>query len=94
MKNYQLPSAVYIGKIRYDVIVQALPRRGFGCVYYAQRVIQISPRTEPKMRLTFWHEITHAILHEMGHSLALNERFVEQFSERLHNAIETAEFDK
>lgn len=87
-----IPSAVYVGKTRYDIVVQAVPRKGFGCIYFAQRVIQITPRQAPKMRLTFWHELTHAILHDMGHGLATNERFVEQFSERLHKAIESAEF--
>jgi Zn-dependent peptidase ImmA (M78 family) len=87
-----IPTAVYVGKTRYDIVVQAVPRKGFGCIYFAQRVIQITPRPAAKMRLTFWHELTHAILHDMGHGLATNERFVEQFSERLHKAIESAEF--
>lgn len=87
-----IPKSVVIGRTRYDIVVQALPRKGFGCIYYAQRVIQIAPRRESGMELTFWHELTHAILHDMGHGLANNERFVEQFSRRLHKAIKSARF--
>jgi len=87
-----IPNRVLVGKTRYDIMVQAVPRKGFGCIYFEQRVIQIAPRAASKMRLTFWHEMTHAILRDMGHGLATNEHFVEQFSERLHKLIETAEF--
>jgi hypothetical protein len=42
---------------------------------------------------TFWHELTHAILHSMGeHELNNRERFVEEFSLRLARAIRTARF--
>jgi hypothetical protein len=40
---------------------------------------------------TFWHELTHCILHNMGEDeLNNNERFVEEFSYRLARAIRTA----
>ena len=32
---------------------------------------------------TFWHEATHAILHDMGDDSWRNERFVTSFSKRL-----------
>lgn len=88
-----IPKSVVVGRTRYDIVVQASPRKGFGCIYYAQRVIQIAPRRESGMALTFWHELTHAVLHDMGHRLANNERFVEQFSTRLHKAVLTARFE-
>jgi hypothetical protein len=41
---------------------------------------------------TFWHELTHAILYDMGDKLTHNERFVTEFSNRLDQAIKTARF--
>ena len=41
---------------------------------------------------TFWHELTHAILEDMGHSQALDEKFVTEFSQRLDQAIRSAKF--
>jgi len=41
---------------------------------------------------TFWHELTHAILYDMGCTLTHNEKFVNEFSNRLHQAITTARF--
>ena len=41
---------------------------------------------------TFWHELTHAILHDMGDKLTHNEKFVTAFANRLDQAIKTARF--
>lgn len=41
---------------------------------------------------TFWHELTHAILHDMGNDLTHNEKFVTAFADRLDQAIKTARF--
>jgi hypothetical protein len=39
---------------------------------------------------TFWHEVTHAILHDMQHKLWRDEAFVTAFSKRLNQVIHTA----
>lgn len=39
---------------------------------------------------TFWHELTHAILHDMGSALNKDEKFVTAFASRLNQAILTA----
>jgi len=39
---------------------------------------------------TFWHELTHAILYDMGNQLHRDERFVTAFSRRLSEAILSA----
>ena len=42
---------------------------------------------------TFWHELTHAILHDMGKDkLNKDEAFVTAFANRLDQAIKTAKF--
>ena len=39
----------------------------------------------------FWHEVVHAILHEMGRDdLDADERFVEEFAKRLTQIVYTA----
>jgi hypothetical protein len=46
-----------------------------------------------RVQENFWHEITHAILHDMGEDkLNANERFVVEFSKRLSKAIKSARF--
>lgn len=39
---------------------------------------------------TYWHELTHAILFEMGHELFNNEAFVSSFADTLAHSINTA----
>jgi hypothetical protein len=42
---------------------------------------------------TFWHELTHVILQDMGlRRLNADEKFVSAFADRLHQAIKTARF--
>ncbi len=41
---------------------------------------------------TFWHELTHAILYDMGSELNKDEKFVTAFSNRLNQAILSAKF--
>ena len=41
---------------------------------------------------TFWHELTHAILYDMGSELNKDEKFVTEFSNRLNRAILSAKF--
>ena len=45
-----------------------------------------------EVNATFWHELVHAILHDMGSPLYHNEAFVAKFSRRLSQAIRTARF--
>ena len=49
-----------------------------------------APETAAEISDTFWHELTHAILHDMEHPLCRNERFVSGFSERLNRAVNSA----
>jgi Zn-dependent peptidase ImmA (M78 family) len=71
-----------------------------GCYDYSQRVIAISSNTPSGTHKysasdkanTFWHELTHAILHDMKNDLSYDEKFVTSFSDRLDQAIKTARF--
>ena len=47
--------------------------------------------TQAERHETLWHEVTHAILHEMGrHKLNNDEEFVTEFAQLLSKAIRTA----
>ena len=69
--------------------------------HYAAQNIQIAAKhggtgrflAGAEVRETFWHEMTHAILEDMGrHTLNRDERFVTQFANRLSAAIASARF--
>jgi hypothetical protein len=47
--------------------------------------------SEEEVHDTFWHELTHGILHEMNHPLRDNESFVTKFANHLSHAINTAQ---
>lgn len=49
--------------------------------------------SEDRIKDTFYHEKTHAILDAMGeHDLSENEKFVDVFAKLLRQADETAEY--
>lgn len=96
-----LPKQISVGRRRYTVTrVERINRNDIGTIDYAAKHIMIStrnPRTQQAVPLkmqthTFWHELTHAILKDMGHRLEANEEFVDAFARRLNNAIHSAKF--
>ena len=91
-----LPSQIKVGKTRYTVVktkdfVSANIR---GSIRYKDKLIKVRPQTVTREAQTFFHELTHAILHDMGHKLYKDELFVEAFSSRLSAAIKSAKFDE
>jgi hypothetical protein len=97
-----LPKKLKVGDRWYSVeIVETMQRRAqMGCVYYGTGEIEVAiksnttnkPYTKAEVSDTFWHELTHAILYDMGSSLYKNEKFVTRFANRLAKAINTARF--
>lgn len=97
-----LPKKLKVGDRWYSVeIVETMQRRAqMGCVYYGTGEIEVAvksnttnkPYTKDEVADTFWHELTHAILYDMGSSLYKNEKFVTRFANRLAKAINTAKF--
>jgi hypothetical protein len=102
MKQLVLPKKLQIGSKWYSVdVVESMRRKSeIGRVTYDTQKIELARRTHHGIPLkltaleeTFWHELTHAILHDMGeHSLNKRENFVEEFAQRLARAIRTARF--
>ena len=102
MKQLTLPKKIQVGTHWYSVdVVESMRNRSFmGEASYPDRKITIGRKTHhgvpfklSALHETFWHELVHAILHDMGED-KLNERenFVEEFAQRLARAINTARF--
>ena len=99
----KIPKQVTIGKtkIKIDQPVSLMVRGTpcHGCFDRADNSIDVAKQDVRGNRYdkderseTFWHEITHAILHDMKIKLSYDEKFVTAFSQRLDQAIKTARF--
>ena len=65
-----------------------------GRIYFGTRALVIHNNPDKAVdRNTFWHEITHAILFEMGTPQFRDERFVTEFADKLSGAIDSAIFE-
>jgi len=101
--NMPIPTSLKIGKTRYKIVhTQFVPFKGaVGYIDYANTDIHVAhyhnisrkKRTPKERAETFWHEVTHGILFDMGHRLFTDEKFVLEFSKRLNDAIHSAKFD-
>lgn len=100
----KIPTTIRVGKHKYSVeVVEAMLRkRDRARVYYGSRKIEIGRNSnvtgkrfsDTQVNDAFWHEVTHAILEDMGrHSLNADEKFVTEFANRLTQAIKTAKFE-
>lgn len=104
MKNkLELPKKVKVGDKWYSVdVVESMQRKGhMGGINYTSRKIEVSRRSNVtqrnfklgEMKDSFWHEMVHAILRDMGEdTLNQNEKFVTAFANRLTKAIDSARF--
>ena len=99
-----IPRRIKVGTKLYSVeIVEAmLEKKHMGKVYFSQQTIKLGRASnvtgrryrEEEIQDTFWHEVTHAILHDMGRdTLNRDERFVTGFANRLTKAINSARFE-
>jgi len=97
------PRRMRVGKKMYSIeVVEAMIEKNcVGHTRYADRNITIAAKHNntgrflagAEIRDTFWHEMTHAILEDMGrHTLNRDERFVTEFANRLSAAIDSAKF--
>jgi len=99
----QIPKTIRVGKRRYsiEVVETMLQRRTMGTINHDAQRITIGCRSnvtgnrysQAIMQDTFWHELVHAILNDMGeHTLNKDEKFVTGFANRLTKAIKSARF--
>lgn len=98
----KIPKQLRVGRKLYTVSrVQCMSRKySMGLTVYRTRQMLIANKpytlhrsyTPVEVEDTFWHELTHAILEEMGSTKYDDEVFVDKFSKRLSKAIRTARF--
>lgn len=95
----EIPQSFRLGRTTYTVQNPWSLGPGLaGEIHYKPAVIRVAwvlgrtfkQRTPRQRAETFWHETTHAILHDMGHPLYKNEEFVTEFSRRLNQVVHTA----
>ena len=96
-KKYAVPKVITIGKRKiklelYDTVFVG-KQECRGAYNWDGGHISIAKQAAVRQHNTLWHEITHAILHDMGESkLNRDEKFVSGFADRLEQAIRTAKF--
>ena len=98
----KIPKQITIGKNKIYVVQPAglkignhACRGGYSAedntIMIAKKNLAMGYKFTPSQRTnTFWHEVTHAILHDMGHKLNHDEKFVSAFADRLTQLVETA----
>lgn len=87
-----IPRSFTIGQREWQVRQVPAPMHLRGYAMPEARVMQINPRCTPKQQAkTFWHEVTHAVLHDMGDPRWKDEKFVDEFGRRLAEVVRTAE---
>lgn len=99
----KIPKSIRVGKKKYSVHqVKHMDKKGImGAVNYNASCIFLATHSnvrgvrfkKEEIADTFWHELTHAILKDMGSKLEADEKFVSGFSDRLTKAILSARFD-
>lgn len=99
----KIPKRLRVGRKWYSVqSIKHMDKKGImGCTNYNAGAIVIATHSNVRnvrfkreeISDTFWHELTHAILKDMGSKLESNETFVTNFAHRLNNAILSARFD-
>lgn len=93
-----IPKQITVGDIAYTVklIDHMVDQTYMGRVDYDKQTITVSTKVnsykleQEEVQDSFWHELTHAILHDMRDSLCNDEVFVTNFSRRLSSAINSA----
>ena len=90
----KIPDSFKLGRYMWQVVHAYMPSTIYGRIYPGYKVVQINTHErKPKQQAeTFWHEITHAILYDMGDPRWSDEKFVTAFSKRLNQVIQTARF--
>jgi hypothetical protein len=98
----RIPKKIKVGSKWYSVnkFKHMHAKGAMGGTWYKDAVIEIATHSNlsnvrfkrEEIYNTFWHELTHAILKDMGSKLEANEEFVEAFADRLTDAILSAKF--
>jgi len=95
----QIPKQISVGRKTYVITRPHTIQdpASYGRTYYDENRIEIArfdnqgnTFEQEEIDDTFWHELTHCILYDMGHPLCDSERFVTAFANRLSQAVNSA----
>jgi hypothetical protein len=96
----QIPKKITVGTKTYAVIKvkKAKTKHILATIDYTHGIIWMATHDmhgnklgKEEMSDTFWHELTHAVLHDMNHNLCSDEKFVNAFANRLSLAVDSAQ---
>ncbi len=96
----QIPKKITVGTKTYAIITvkKARTKHTLAAIDYTHGIIWMATHDEQGNKLgneemadTFWHELTHAVLHDMNNDLCYDEKFVTAFSNRLATAVDSAQ---
>jgi len=96
----QIPKKITVGTKTYAIIKvrKARTKNTLAAIDYQHGIIWLATHDMQDNRLgkaemadTFWHELTHAVLHDMGHDLCYDEKFVTAFANRLSLSVDSAQ---
>lgn len=95
----KLPKSITVNDKKYTVINDVSKEQyTLGSISYTNSTIHVNTktaqRTVPKSEqaVVFWHEVVHAILHDIKPKLNNDEKFVQEFAELLHQVTTSARF--
>lgn len=96
----RIPSAITVGKTRYQVTTVKMPPRScqVGEICPEKSYIHVSttylgkPRSKDRQMKTFWHEYVHALLYAADSKKWGDEIFVDRLAVLMHNSFKSAVF--
>lgn len=96
--KYTIPKEVSFGEQTFVVEKkERMPRFCLGRIHHNSKLIELgtrdalkNPRTDEEMFDTYWHEVVHGILFEMGNDLWNDEAFVSEFADLLVDSMKRA----
>lgn len=91
----EIPTDFRLGRKHFTVhmLPAARPERAArGYMYPQLGVLKIRRQAPKKQAHTFWHEVVHCILHDMGDARWADEAFVDGIAKRINQIVHTAEF--
>jgi hypothetical protein len=95
----KIPKQFTVGPTTYNVEWRHTIQNpsAMGRTYYRKKLVEMAQYDEfgnsfeqEEIDDTFWHELTHIILQDMGHDLTDNENFVTAFANRLTQAVNSS----
>jgi hypothetical protein len=95
----KIPKEITVGKKTYKITRPQTIQdpSAYGRTYFDENRIELAlydnrgnTYAPEEVDDTFWHELVHCILYDMGHDLCENERFVTAFAHRLTDAVNSA----